>query len=237
MSSKITMRTYNKYSKGHSHKYHQIVLPTKGYIDLILDGEICTIAYGDCIIIRSGCYHEFKAREDFRFLVIDIYELPDFLSHIQSTVIRLDESANTFVRYIEKQLEVDSIEELEESILSLLFAILAKQDLGNKIDYRIKKVIQYINQDLSKNYSIEDLSAVACLSHTQFKVVFRKNMGQTPFKYLTKLRMENARVLLNNTDLPISIISEKVGFTCQSSFTRCFSNHFSQSPKHYRAKR
>ncbi|TOO59506.1 helix-turn-helix domain-containing protein [Vibrio parahaemolyticus] len=62
-------------------------------------------------------------------------------------------------------------------------------------------------------------------------------MGQTPFKYLTKLRMENARVLLNNTDLPISIISEKVGFTCQSSFTRCFSNHFSQSPKHYRAKR
>ncbi|TOC01231.1 AraC family transcriptional regulator, partial [Vibrio parahaemolyticus] len=52
-----------------------------------------------------------------------------------------------------------------------------------------------------------------------------------------KLRMENARVLLNNTDLPISIISEKVGFTCQSSFTRCFSNHFSQSPKHYRAKR
>ncbi|TOO59635.1 AraC family transcriptional regulator, partial [Vibrio parahaemolyticus] len=104
------------------------------------DGEVCTIAYGDCIIIRSGCYHEFKAREDFRFLVIDIYELPDFLSHIQSTVIRLDESANTFVRYIEKQLEVDSIEELEESILSLLFAILAKQDLGNKIDYRIKKV-------------------------------------------------------------------------------------------------
>ncbi len=69
---------------------------------------------------------------------------------------------------------MDSIEELEESILSLLFAILAKQDLGNKIDYRIKKVIQYINQDLSKNYSIEDLSAVACLSHTQFKVVFEK---------------------------------------------------------------
>lgn len=237
MSSKITVRTYNKYSKGHSHQYHQIVIPTKGYIDLVLNGDDFTVAYGDCIIIKSGCYHEFKAREDFRFLVIDIFELPEFLTHIKSSIIRLDESANTFVQYIEKQLELDSIDELEESILSLLFAILAKQDLGNKIDSRIKKVIQFINQDLSKSYSIEDLSAVACLSHTQFKVVFQRSMGLTPFRYLTKLRMENARVLLNNTDLPISIISEKVGFASQSSFTRCFSNYFSQSPKHYRAKR
>lgn len=237
MSSKITIRTYSKYSKGHTHPYHQILIPIKGYIDLILDGEAFSIAYGDCIVIKSGCFHEFKAREDFRFLVIDIDEFPEFLSHIQSAVIRLDESANTFVRYIEKQLGVESIEELEAPILSLLFAILAKQNVGNKIDARIKKVIQFINQDLSKNYSIQDLSAVACLSQTQFKVVFQKSMGETPFRYLTKLRMESAKVLLNNTDLPISIISEKVGFACQSSFTRCFSHYFSQSPKYYRAKR
>lgn len=232
MNKKITIRTYSKYAKGHTHDHHQILIPIRGFIDLKLNGVTASVSYGDCVVIKAGCYHEFRAREDFRFLIIDVNELPNKLN----TIIPLGEAANNYVKFVENQLEFHLTPSVEERMILLLFDILDMQDLSSKIDSRIKNTIQYINQDISKHYTIDELAQVAFLSPTQFKFLFNKNIKLTPLKYLAKMRMERAKILLNNTDLPITRISEEVGFVCPSSFTRCFSNHYGQSPKNYRIK-
>lgn len=234
MSKKITVRAYSRSSSGHSHTHHQVLLPTRGYIDLTLDGEPASVSYGDCVVIPSGCYHEFRAREDFRFLVIDVEQLPLALLNLDSPILLLDEATHQYVSFIEKQLEQDIDGELEENMLTLLFELLARQCSAGKIDQRIKKVIQYIHQDIAVNYTIEELANVACLSTTQFKHLFNKDVQLSPFKYLTKLRMEKARTLLTNTDMPVSRIAEEVGFSNPSSFTRSFNGYFGLPPKSYR---
>lgn len=234
MSSKITLRSYSRSSNGHSHSHHQVLLPTRGYIDLTLDGEAASVSYGDCVVILSGCYHEFRAREDFRFLVIDVEQLPSALLTLDYPILSLDEATHQYVSFIEKQLEQNVEAELEESMLTLLFELLSRQCSVGKIDSRIKKVVQYINQDIAANYTIEELAKVACLSSTQFKYLFSKDVQLTPLKYLTKLRMEKARTLLTNTDMPVSRIAEEVGFSSPSSFTRSFNGYFGLPPKSYR---
>ncbi|MCZ4295477.1 AraC family transcriptional regulator [Vibrio sinaloensis] len=235
LSGKITVRAYSRSSDGHSHDHHQVLLPLRGYIDLTLDGRAASVSYGDCVVILSGCYHEFRAREDFRFLVIDVEQLPQSLLTLEQPILLLDEATHQYVRFIEKQLEHNIEDELEESMLGLLFELLSRQCPTSKMDNRIKKVIQYINQDIAASYTIEELSKVACLSPTQFKHLFGKEMQLTPLKYLAKLRMEKARTLLTNTDMPISRISEEVGFSNPSSFTRSFSGYFGLSPKSFRS--
>ncbi|EGA67214.1 AraC-type DNA-binding domain-containing protein [Vibrio brasiliensis LMG 20546] len=185
-------------------------------------------------MILSGCYHEFRAREDFRFLVIDVEQLPSALLTLDYPILSLDEATHQYVSFIEKQLEQNVEAELEESMLTLLFELLSRQCSVGKIDSRIKKVVQYINQDIAANYTIEELAKVACLSSTQFKYLFSKDVQLTPLKYLTKLRMEKARTLLTNTDMPVSRIAEEVGFSNPSSFTRSFNGYFGLPPKSYR---
>ncbi|WP_414931939.1 helix-turn-helix domain-containing protein [Vibrio europaeus] len=235
MSGKITVRAYSRSSNGHSHSHHQVLLPLRGYIDLTLDGQAATVSYGDCVVILSGCYHEFRAREDFRFLVIDVNELPSPLLELEHPILALDEATHQYLGFIEKQLEQDISGELEENMLSLLFELLARQCSSSKMDMRIKNSIQYLHQDIAKNHSIEELAHVACLSATQFKHLFSKEVQLSPLKYLAKLRMEKARTLLINTDMPISRIAEEVGFSNPSSFTRSFSGYFGLPPKAYRA--
>ncbi|MDP2571862.1 AraC family transcriptional regulator [Vibrio penaeicida] len=236
MRRKITIRTYTRSSQGHSHTYYQVLIPTRGFIDLKMDGEPLNLSYGDCLVIPPGCYHEFQAREDFRFLVVDVADLPEALVGLNNAVIPLNEAANNYVQFIEKQLDSDFSIEVENQILALLFELLSVQDLNSKIDLRIKKAVQFINQDIAKNHTIKELANIACLSQTQFKHLFLKHIKLTPLKYLAKVRMERARILLNNTDLPINQVSEKVGFACPSSFTRSFSAYYSLSPKRYRAQ-
>ncbi|WP_252028009.1 helix-turn-helix domain-containing protein [Vibrio sp. SCSIO 43135] len=234
MTDKITIRSYSPSSDGHSHVHHQVLLPLRGFIDLTLDGRAASVSYGDCVIIESGCFHEFKAREDFRFLVIDVDELPERLLTLQHPILHLDEASHHYIRFIEKQLELSTSAELEENMMVLLFELLVRQESGEKVDSRIKKVIQYLNQDIAKPHTIEELADVACLSPTQFKHLFSKDIKLTPLKYLAKLRMERASTLLANTDLPVSIIAEKVGFSSASSFTRSFTRYFNQPPKQHR---
>ncbi|KJY85111.1 AraC family transcriptional regulator [Vibrio galatheae] len=212
-----------------------MLLPLRGFIDLTLDGEAASVSYGDCVIIAPQCYHEFRAREDFRFLVIDVDQLPRPLVELERPILELDGATHQYLTFIEKQLEQDIEGELEESLLSLLFELLARQCSSSKMDVRIKNVIQYIHQDIASNHSIEELANIACLSATQFKYLFSREVQLSPLKYLAKLRMEKARTLLINTDMPVSRIAEAVGFGNPSSFTRSFSGYFGLPPKAYRA--
>ena len=115
--NKITVRSYNRTSDGHCHHYHQILLPIKGYIDLKLDGEAITACYGDCVVILAGCFHEFYAHEDFRFLVIDTDILPNLIYESGSGLRILDEATQQYLVFVEKQM-VHHIEDEVEVIVA-----------------------------------------------------------------------------------------------------------------------
>ncbi|NVD05931.1 AraC family transcriptional regulator [Vibrio sp. JPW-9-11-11] len=213
-----------------------MLLPLRGFIDLSLDGVASTVSYGDCVVIVAGCYHEFRAREDFRFLVIDVEELPNKLLSLSSPILALDAATHQYVAFIEQQLQQAISDELESHMLTLLFRLLSDQCTSCKMDARIKHVVQFLNQDVQQTPSIAQLAQLACLSQSQFKLLFTKQLGVSPLKYLVDLKMKKAQALLINSDMPISRIAEEVGFSNPSSFSRSFNAHLGQAPKAYRAR-
>ncbi|EAQ65000.1 AraC-type DNA-binding domain-containing protein [Marinomonas sp. MED121] len=234
MLGKITIRTYNPHSRAHSHDFHQILIPTQGFIDLKLDGIESKASSGHCVVIKAGCFHEFKAHEEFRFIVIDVSEMPPELMQLETSRVSLNEAAIHYIQFIEKQLQNPLEPDFEKSLIKLLFDLLIQQDFREKIDERVQACLNFLAQDIARPHSIEELANIACLSPTQFKHVFSKNMKMPPLQYLAKLRIEKAKTLLQNTDLPISQIAQEVGFANQSSFTRSFTQSLGQTPKLYR---
>lgn len=81
---------------------------------------------------------------------------------------------------------------------------------------------------------VHALAAVAALSPAQFRRAFHGWVGVSPQTYVTRARLEEARRLLLVTDLIISVVAERVGFSSLSYFTRLFKQQFGIAPAQYR---
>ena len=99
---------------------------------------------------------------------------------------------------------------------------------------RLKVVMDYIHSNCGSGISIETLSGIACMNPCHFIRVFKKVCKVTPYTYLTNVRLERSKRLLEKTDLPVTEIASLVGFERLSSFSYLFHKKYNVSPSGYR---
>lgn len=105
---------------------------------------------------------------------------------------------------------------------------------GGLSGYRLRRVKEFINENLDTDLGLAEISAIADLSQFHFARAFRKSTGLTPQQFLMKQRIERAKELLRKNDLPIVEVSLRTGFKNQSHFTSLFRKFTSLTPKVWR---
>lgn len=111
--------------------------------------------------------------------------------------------------------EQHKLRTLHESLTSL------KSSTREEIMRRLFEATDYIHSSYHKPISLEDLSKVSCLSRFHFLRLFKQVFGQTPNQFITGLRIEKAKELLNK-NIEVKAISSYLGFDNASSFSRLF---------------
>ena len=101
----------------------------------------------------------------------------------------------------------------------------------------VRRIREYVDQNLDRRISVEALAALANLSVCYFVRAFKKSVGLTPHDYLIRRRVERTMELLADTDIPLSQIALAAGFADQSHFSRRFRQHVGMSPRDYRWSR
>jgi AraC-like DNA-binding protein/mannose-6-phosphate isomerase-like protein (cupin superfamily) len=230
MQNTLSLRAYTKRTDTHIHSYHQLVLPTQGAIVIEIPNFRGSVSVGECVVIKKGQEHHFKADEAARFVVADMNSLPDHLTQSEQQVFDISAPLQSFLLFVEKQLVHQVHPDIEQTLFQLFEQLLAQQTLGHQIDPRIRRAQTYIIEHLAHSLDITILSQQAHLSATQFKTLFKRDMGQSPMHYITSLRMEKAKALLTHSDLPVQQVAEQVGYNDLSAFSRRFRQHFGLSP-------
>ena len=105
---------------------------------------------------------------------------------------------------------------------------------GGLSGYKLRRVKDFIRENLDADLGLADISAVAELSQFHFARAFRKSTGLTPQQFLMQQRIERAKELLSKDDLPIVEISLRTGFKNQSHFTSLFRKFTNLTPKGWR---
>lgn len=100
-------------------------------------------------------------------------------------------------------------------------------------DDEIQKALKFIQKNYKEQLTLGMVSEYVGLSETYFSKLFTKRMGKSFIDYLTGLRIEKAKKLLESTNLKIYEISEKVGFLSVEHFSRVFKKATGQSPNSY----
>jgi len=233
MSESISIRAYNPVVVSHSHQFHQIVVPLNGAIDISLNGVNGSIAVGHCVIIQKNVEHTFKAKKEARFLVADLYDLPESVKSLESPFAAVSRAFRSFCMFADIQLNSIQNKTVEDSMIVVFKNLLSLQDFLPEIDRRISRALEHIENDVSEDHTLDKLATVSLLSVSQFKVLFKKHTAKTLGQHLLMLRMEKAKALLVNTDMPIGIVADSIGYSDQSAFTRRFQNYYGITPSQY----
>ncbi|MBB4370467.1 AraC-like DNA-binding protein [Bradyrhizobium sp. cir1] len=101
--------------------------------------------------------------------------------------------------------------------------------------WRLKRVIQYVDDNLAAKISLQHLAAVAGLSRMHFAAQFRAAVGIRPHEYLLKRRIERAQELLRQADASLVDIALTVGFQTQAHFTTVFKRYAGDTPYQWRS--
>ncbi len=106
---------------------------------------------------------------------------------------------------------------------------------GGDASSRFSRVLEYIEDNLEQDISLDDLAAIMSLSPSRFSHAFKVEFGVAPYRYILERRIERAKILLCNTTATVAAISLDVGFSSQGHFSRAFTRYTGMAPSAYRS--
>lgn len=100
----------------------------------------------------------------------------------------------------------------------------------------VKKIIAYINAHYEQEMTNSLFSQLSGYHEYYINRLFIKHTGSTLRQYILDVRISHAKKMLLNTDLPLSVIAEKVGFNSNTYFSRYFRQITGITPTQFRQK-
>jgi len=101
-------------------------------------------------------------------------------------------------------------------------------------DHVYAYIVAYLNKNFSRKITIDELSKLCNCSISYINHLFKKRNGKNVNDYINFLRTEMAKKLLQGSSIPVSEISEMVGFSDSNYFSTVFKKQFKISPLNYR---
>ncbi len=149
------------------------------------------------------------------------------LEQIRLELVKRHEPSSLFVHSLAQALTVHLVRTYRDPE--------AKGRRSNALQaYKLRRVIDFMNQRLAEPFSLADLAEAAHLSEYHFSRLFKRATGLSPSQYFIRLRMDRARQLLLDTDRSIIDIGMEVGYSGPSHFSQVFRRQVGIAPSAYR---
>ena len=101
------------------------------------------------------------------------------------------------------------------------------------ISEHIQSAVDFINRNLNRNLSLDDVAAHIGLSPTHTSRIFKKETGKTLIEFINEKKIERAKLLLSNKSYKIYEVADLLGFQNIHYFSTLFKKYAGVSPKKY----
>lgn len=173
--------------------------------------------------------------------LFDVFDFPN--------IINIEEDKDYFTELfkelviLDRKKDISSVLKAKGVLLEIIAYFLDKINVKELRMYKspsiekLELIISYIEKHLAEPITVEQLAEIAHLQVNYFIKFFRLHFGNTPMNYVKRQRLEKAKQYLLNSDLSISEIGQKVGYTEVSHFSNQFKNYTGITASVYRKQR
>ena len=240
-------------SKEQWHDYCELLYICDGAGTVFIDNNSFAVHPGDVVVYNSGAvHHESTGKDDpFRFLFLAFRNLitkelpPDHLVPAGSCPVfpageakyRLESLFTDLLNETRSHVFLHEImcENILASIIILILRIQRSQSCFHEDSNTECNIIKnYIDKNYSENITLGTLSDLVYISKHHLAHIFKKEIGVAPINYLIMRRMEEAKMMLRDTELSINEIASKLGYENTSYFSQIFKKYMDYSPLHFR---
>ena len=238
-----------RYDGNHAFCQNKFYFVVGGTFSITIDGVDYTARPGDWFVIPAGVLHKYhnfsdKPMEKY-WMHFDIYPSSDLLTPL-NVQHRVNASRTPRVMALFREFAAlcDSREIYDRlRVKAIILELIAEyirlagkhaQIVSDERDEEMRNVLSYINENFRRNLTTEELAAVCHMHPTHFIRAFKTKMAMPPHQYITDIRMEYARGLLDRSDRTVVEIAENAGFYDLPHFSRAFKRHFAMTPTQYR---
>ncbi|OPH50581.1 hypothetical protein BC351_07985 [Paenibacillus ferrarius] len=264
MKYKETERNF--YMNFHSHAGFEIYLFHEGSGYFLIEENIYPLEGNDMILISAQESHKSSPKLQIPSTRSAIHFLPELLDaeirerfldvfnpsnrhrHIRLSGERLQHFDYLLARLHEEyaKLNTDDFLALRIYINEMLLEIHRIVFSGSEhelepiarhtINPKIEEAVKYLSQNFTLDIPLEKLAHDLYINPYYLCHLFKKTIGLTITDFLNHTRIHHAKRLLANTNMPITEISQSVGFNSFSYFGRAFKKITGTTPRSYRNK-
>lgn len=181
---------------------------------------------------RSAFYHQ-AAEQQWEPEQIKSLYLRVFLE-LSQFIVDAEGAADLEASCRKKLEECQTFHSVHDAICSSFRKLQQLQGEGTKLDASMSRIIRRMHEDLAYPYKLEELADSINYSVPYFSSMFKKTVGESFIQYLTRLRIERAKLLLLTSDQKTFEIAEAIGFENYRSFNRIFKKETGFSPSDFR---
>ena len=248
----------------HYHDFHKIIFFLKGEAAYIIEGRTYPLTPRDILFVSAGEIHRPITYPDTNYERIVVYISPAYLqklgegeysldqcfksSHAMDSVMHAPAGRSHDLLFHMDKLENVSRQqgfanELYTKVLFTELMILINRAILDKelqnlkdisYDPRIQQILQYINEHLEDDLTIDLLAEKSFTSRFYMMRKFKADTGCSIHQYINSKRLLLAKKLLTTTELPITQLCFQCGFKDYSAFSREFKRSFSLTPTEFR---
>ncbi len=103
-------------------------------------------------------------------------------------------------------------------------------------DREVGAVIDFIHRNRARDFTVNDVAAEIGISRRNLEVKFRRTTGRTILTEIQRIRLDHAKRMLRDTDLPIPQIAASSGYNSASYLTQVFRKEIGMTPAKYRTR-
>ena len=223
------------------HMYHEIIFFLDGEAELITEDLHMELKPDSLIIIPKEKYHQVIIhgdQENYYRCVINFYDVPELASLIQDSMIRsMVLNPENQIRYLFHKL-IENIthsnaQQILKAVLVLLLGDIQKEINTNVMESTqnglVRSAIYYINNNINKKITINDIAKNCNMSPSSLSHVFKKEMKISLYKFILKKRLINAHHKIMSGEPPTAAAME-CGFYDYSGFYKQYKKVFGYAP-------
>lgn len=235
------------YFRGEQHPPIELVYIEKGTLHNFCEGQDLILHPTEMLLFGPNQWHMQYADQDVQFLTISFlwegHDFSDWYNRVITTSSDMQRAINAILQeYVQSQ--PDREEFLNAQLKLLLLQIIRRpkqtdknresspvvQQMHHQI---INKALQIVSSQIHGKLTIPALAAAVNVSTSQLTNLFQTYLGVSPAKYISKIRLEESKILLSSKQMSIGEVASLLGYSSIQHFSKLFHTWYGYTPSAY----